>query len=97
MTFNNSASLNDTEYYVSFFVIICSVFRVVCFFSAPFCGQNIADIRCDGTYFCISIAENGRVACLFSAPFCGQNAVDATLRLSRGEQQSHTVGAKGEN
>ena len=40
ITFNNSASLNDTEYYVSFFVIICSVFRVVCLFSAPFCGQN---------------------------------------------------------
>ena len=33
--------------------------RVACFFSAPFCGQNstnttLADIRCDGTYFCIS-------------------------------------------
>ncbi|MBQ5352795.1 MAG: hypothetical protein IIX42_06920 [Alistipes sp.] len=33
----------------------------------------------------------------FLAPFYRQSGVFTTLRLSRGEQQSHTIGAKGEN
>ena len=33
----------------------------------------------------------------FLAPFYRQNSANTTLRLSRGEQQSHTAGAKGEN